>query len=316
MNNVNKDTPIYRINKNLNKNEFYIKRDDLLPISFGGNKVRKALLFMREFEELGCNVIVTYGSGSSNHCRIIANISASRKIPCYIISPLSTKNDSYNTKMIKIFGVKIIYCSLENVKKTIDKTVSFLTKKGKSPYFIPGGGHGLLGTHSYFQAYEEIRNWEYFNKYKFDYIFLASGTGTTQAGLVCGNLIYKDNKKIIGISIARKNPYGKDIIVDSVNSYMNKMGSNLITFEDIDFIDDYILGGYSDYNKEIVNVVRKMLINNCLALDCTYTGKAFWGMEEYIKRNNIVKSKILFLHTGGSPLFFDNLDVLMDEANL
>ena len=38
-------TPIQMLNEQLNNNKFFIKRDDLLPISFGGNKVRKAILF-------------------------------------------------------------------------------------------------------------------------------------------------------------------------------------------------------------------------------------------------------------------------------
>jgi len=45
-------------------------------------------------------------------------------------------------------------------------------------------------------------------------------------------------------------------------------------------------------------------------MDTIYTGKAYWGMKEYIKKNNINNKNILFLHTGGVPLFFDNLNEL------
>ena len=41
-----------------------------------------------------------------------------------------------------------------------------------------------------------------------------------------------------------------------------------------------------------------------MPLDPTYTGKAFWGMREYIKKNKIVGKKILFIHTGGTPPVF------------
>ena len=47
---------------------------------------------------------------------------------------------------------------------------------------------------------------------QFDYIFLASGTGTTPAVLICGKLMNKDEKKIIGISIARKKEYGSSVV--------------------------------------------------------------------------------------------------------
>ncbi len=48
-----------------------------------------------------------------------------------------------------------------------------------------------------------------------------------------------------------------------------------------------------------------MLIEEGIPLDTTYTGKAFWGgMKEYIKKNKVAGENILFIHTGGTPLFF------------
>lgn len=46
-------------------------------------------------------------------------------------------------------------------------------------------------------------------KFIFGLIFLASGTGTTQAGLVCGQLMSQDKRKIIGISIGSEKSSGK-----------------------------------------------------------------------------------------------------------
>lgn len=54
----------------------------------------------------------------------------------------------------------------------------------------------------------------------FDYIFFASGTGTTQAGLVCGQIMNHDKRNIIGISIARKNPRGRDVVIKSIREYL------------------------------------------------------------------------------------------------
>ena len=50
-----------------------------------------------------------------------------------------------------------------------------------------------------------------------------------------------------------------------------------------------------------------------IPLDTTYTGKGYWGMKEYIKENEITGKNILFIHTGGTPLFFDDLEELIDE---
>ena len=55
---------------------------------------------------------------------------------------------------------------------------------------------------------------------------------------------------------------------------------------------------------------RNRMCLNGVPLDATYTGKAFWGMCDYIRKTDIRDKNILFLHTGGTPLFFDGLDFL------
>lgn len=305
------ETPIYKLREELNNNVFYIKRDDLLPIYFGGNKARKAILFFEDIKSKGADCVVTYGSSSSNHCRIISNIAASKGIPCYIISPNETSKPTSNSKMIQIFGAKVIYCDLAEVGKTIDKIINELKKQGHNPYFIQGGGHGDIGTHAYVKAYEEILNYTKNHNMSFDYIFHASGTGTTQAGLICGKSIYGGKEKIIGISIARKNPYGMNVVFQSVNSYLKSIGKKTIDVKEINFIDDYVVDGYGTYNQEILKTIKKVLTNEGIPLDPIYTGKAYWGMREYIKKNKITGKNILFIHTGGTPLFFDCLEKLL-----
>lgn len=307
------ETVIQRINMNLNENSIFIKRDDLISFSFGGNKARKALLFFKELESQKSDCVVTYGSSSSNHCRVVANLAASKKLRCIIISPIETSKVTYNSQMMDLFGAEIVKCKVSEVKDVIAQTLNNLTDEGYKPYFIQGGGHGNFGTKAYIDAYEEIRNYEVVNNIYFDYIFHTTGTGTTQAGLVCGQLMNKDQRQIIGISNARKNPDGEKIVLDSVNDYFESIGKENVGLEIINFIDDYVLDGYGSYNEEIINTIKEVLIQDGIPLDTTYTGKAFWGMKEYINEKQIKGKNILFIHTGGTPLFFDDLGELINE---
>lgn len=303
-------TPIQRLSEKLNDNKFYIKRDDLIPISFGGNKARKAILFFEDIKVKGCDSVVTYGSSSSNHCRIVSNIAASKGLPCYIISPLETSRPTSNSKMIHVFGTEVIQCSVSEVRDTISKTIEDLRIQGHNPYFIQGGGHGNIGTQAYVDAYKEIRDHEKNIDLHFDYIFHTSGTGTTQAGLVCGQLINGDERQIIGISNARRNPYGGQVVLDSVNDYLKTICMSSVNSDLINFIDDYVLDGYGSYNDDIIKTIKHVLVQDGIPMDSTYTGKAYWGMKEYIKKYQINGKKILFIHTGGTPLFFDDLGEL------
>lgn len=287
-------------------NQLYIKRDDLIPYSFGGNKARKAFLFFEEIDKGGYDCVVTYGSSHSNHCRVIANMAAARKIPCYLIGPEEVSDTTFNSKFMKLFGAEIITVPVDMVHVTIESMLQTLKEKGNRLYFIPGGGHGNIGTEAYVQCYEEIRAYEQEYGIYFDYIFFASGTGTTHSGLVCGQIKHKDDRKIVGISIARKCPRGRNVVIDSIKEYMPET-ENVVIQEKTIFIDEYTGDGYGKENTEIIETIKVMMIRHGIPMDSTYTGKAFLGMKKYIEKEKIKDKKVLFIHTGGTPLFFDDL---------
>ena len=306
------ETPITKLNLSVEDNEIYIKRDDMIPFSFGGNKARKAAEFYREIVDTDTDVVMTYGSNSSNHCRIIANMAAAMGLKCHIISPEENRTILYNTKLVEQFGAVIEACPVNQVSDTIERRMDAFRKEGYHPYFIKGGGHGNPGTCAYVKAYQEIRRYEREQGRRFSYIFHASGTGTTQAGLVCGKLLerknfVKEQPQIVGISIARTQERGQQVVKESMEEYLGKDFSDLYSNEDLIFTDKYRCGGYGEYNPEIVNTIQMVMQNEGIPMDTTYVGKAFTGMLSYLKEHSIKGQNILFLHTGGTPLFFDCL---------
>lgn len=304
-------TPLYVLTKDCN--DIYIKREDMIPFCFGGNKARKAQYFFREIGAGGYDCVVTYGSSSSNHCRVVSNMTASRGLKCYIIGPQEASEPTYNSRMMELFGAEITTVPVKEVHDTIEAKLQTLRDSGMRPYFIPGGGHGNLGTQAYVDCYDEIRSWEKAHDVFFDYIFLASGTGTTQAGLVCGQLMHQEKRKIVGISVARKCPYGRDVVMESISDYLEQRGC-VIHREAVEehtiFLDDYTGDGYGKENSGITDVIWKSLLQYGIPMDSTYTAKAFYGMLQYVKREKITGRNLLFIHTGGTPLFFDGIGKL------
>ena len=63
----------------------------------------------------------------------------------------------------------------------------------------------------------------------------------------------------------------------------------------------------------IAETIKSVLKNYGIPLDATYTGKAFCGMNKYIEKERIENENILFIHTGGTPLFFDTLRKQREE---
>lgn len=304
-------TPIVELSGAYSENRIFVKREDLIPFSFGGNKARKAAAFYRDLIGTGTDLLMTYGSASSNHCRIIANMAFALGIRCHIISPDSSGHTlSFNRFLAERFSASVEVCPLSEVGATIEKRIESFRAKGYMPYFVMGGGHGNLGTGAYVDAYEEICRQQRELQTRFDSIWFASGTGSTQAGLVVGRLRAlaegKAAPKVCGISIAREENCGKDVIRQSILDYLGEE-SALFREEELLFTDQYRLGGYGHYDEEITQVIAKVMSHDGLPMDTTYVGKAFCGMLKELRERKISGKNILFLHTGGTPLYFDYL---------
>ena len=290
----------------------------MIPFSFGGNKARKAAEFYKEIKACGADVVMTYGSNSSNHCRIIANMACAMGLSCHIISPEENREMLYNTRLVEDFGAVIETCPVNQVSETIDRRVEAYKQTGRNPYFIPGGGHGNPGTHACANTYREIADYEEQAGTHFDYIFHASGTGTTQAGLVSGKLLVGAHRsesgqpvkeqKIIGISIARNEERGREVVRQSIEDYLGDRYESLYREEELIFTDAYCMGGYGKYTQDVRTTIEEVMAKDGIPMDSTYVGKAFHGMKRYVEEHQIRGKNILFVHTGGTPLFFDLLN--------
>lgn len=308
--NIRLESPIHKLRYTDGKNTYYIKREDLLPFSFGGNKVRIAKTFFDDMEKKGCDCMVAYGNSRSNLCRVIANICSSYSIPCFIISPADDSGDrveTYNSSMVNLFGANVITCLKSEVANTVKKVLDECKKNELKPYYtngdIFGRGNEKTPVQAYVDVYDEILQYEAESGVIFDYIFFASGTGMTQAGLVCGNVLNGNKKTIVGISVARNKDAGIPAIKRHIDAYLETDFSE----KDIVFYDECLLGGYGAKNSEIDELSYTILKTAGIQLDPTYTAKAFYGMIKYCSNKQVSDANILFIHTGGTPIFFDNL---------
>lgn len=292
---------------NINDNDIYVKRDDLTEPTLGGNKVRKLELFLADAVKHNANYIVTYGAAQSNHCRL--TVSMAKKLGFNVLLILAKSEDiNYNGNFLiyDLFDTEIVWTEAKEVPKTIENTLQRLRDDGNRPYFIQGGGHGDLGTHAYRLVFDEILTQEKSINVHFDHIFHASGTGTTQAGLIAGNIVNECDKEIVGISVARNAERGSEVIHASVQSYLqNYYSAYAETPYKLQLLDRYVGKGYADIYPEIIETIKDVIKKASIILDPVYTGKAFHGMVDTIQHQNIENKSILFIHTGGIPLLFN-----------
>ena len=299
-------------------NEFYIKRDDLLPFSIGGNKVRIAEAFYEDMKAKGGDTMIIYGSRHSNLCRVLSDLCFSRGTKCVMICSHEAGEDdapTNNTHLITWTGTEIVNCAKNEIAQTVERVMNNIRESGGTPYYIYGDkyGKGNEGTaaRAYAEAYREILRQEQEMGVAFDYIFCPSGTGATQTGLTFGHLLAGDRKKIMGVMISsRETERAYQVIEEGIQTYFaehpevrEQMPEDLSG--EIHLLDAYRQEGYGKYDARVEACIRQQYLANGIPLDPIYTAKAFWGMAEYVRDAGIHDSRILFLHTGGTPLFFD-----------
>ena len=217
-----------------------------------------------------------------------------------------------------------MFCDKSHVRETVEQTLADLREKGYHPYYIygdsTGKGNEAAVRKAYAAAYEEIRQWEKQNRIYFRQIFHASGTGMTQGGLIAGQKamcekechaaggeavaehemavaaeISGQPEQIIGISVARNAARGAAEVARFAG----------VPVDQVCFLDEYLCGGYGTYEEEIERTIEHVMEQYGIPLDPTYTGKAYNGMMKWLETHGNEGDPVLFIHTGGTPLYFD-----------
>lgn len=278
-------------------------RDDLYPFLGGGNKGRKMDAIAKDIFIKKANALVTTGGIQSNHCRAVAVFAAQHKMKCKLVlhgSKFDFENQSGNAKIMRLSGADIVFAEeASQIGHLMDISMLEFKNVGFEPYYIYGGGHNMHGGLAYIDAIKELHEYcEEYNWYP-DYIFHATGTGSTQSGILAGLDKYNLTKsEVVGISVGRKSEYAVNVVDDFYKELCTYFEIACTSRKSI-VIDDYLFGGYAKYSIDLENFCTDSLKNFGFTLDRCYTGKAYYGMLDYIKKNKIEQKNILFWHTGG-----------------
>jgi len=142
----------------------WIKRDDMLGLTGGGNKTRKLEFVMAEALAEGADTIVTCGAVQSNHCRLTLSACVKEGLKCCLVIeervPESYKTDaSGNNYLFHLLGVeRIIKVGLGEAPAAMEKLAQELREKeGRKVYICPGGASNEVGAMGYCSCAKEIQ---------------------------------------------------------------------------------------------------------------------------------------------------------------
>jgi D-cysteine desulfhydrase len=295
----------------------YIKRDDLLPGSAGGNKTRKLEFCIADAMEKGADTIITCGAVQSNHARLTASWSAKEGLDCHLILEERVKGSykeeaSGNNFLFELLGVKTINVVQggSDMMAEMEKKADELTVAGKTPYIIPGGASNAIGAMGYAVCAEETMVQLNEMRLDIDHIIVPSGSAGTHSGMIVGMAGVNGNIPISGVNVSRPKDVQEEIVFKLAVETAQKLDvKGGVAREAIVCFDQYVGPGYSLPTDSMVEAVKLFAGTEAVLLDPVYSGKAAAGLIDLVRKGHFSKgANVLFLHTGGSPALYAYMD--------
>ncbi len=295
----------------------YIKRDDCTGLATGGNKVRQLEFQLGQTLHEQSTSILVSGALQSNMVRCTAAAAAKLGIECHIFLsdktglPGNRHQKSGNIILNSLFGAFIHNhpkdTSNDEIEQAMTDMAFELRRRGHKPYIIQSStNHPPYGALGYVEAAEEIAEQLKKKDVQRAVIVVASGSGTTQAGLIMGARASEDIEIAIhGICVRREKAHQQKRLIQILRGIEVLLDCPGTTKpEDISLSDDYLDSAYGMLGKTTEEAMLLGARQEGILLDPVYTGKAFAGFLDLARQSIDRHQALIFLHTGGFPVIF------------
>ncbi len=321
-------TPLHRLNNISNDLgvNLYIKRDDMTGVNlFGGNKVRKLEFLIGYAKEHGYDTVFTFGATQSNHAMETASMCNAQglKSILYLVDLTEQKEERPKANLLldMILGAEVhiipangreeAEADLE-AEELCRKQVEQMEKEGHKCFVIPEGGANYIGSTGFINGYAEMLEQMAQLNEKPDYIFHATGTGGTLAGLAAGRALLESDASIYSVTVSPKELSHLEKVANIANESLRYIGSDKTVLpSDMHYELSYYGEGYEKPTKEATEAIQYLARKEGIIVDPVYTGKAFSGMLDCIRSEKIPQgSTVVFWHTGGATGIFAEPEIV------
>ncbi len=300
-----------RLSKHLGGAQIYIKRDDETGLGLGGNKLRKLEFLLGDALAKGADVVLTTGAMQSNHARQTAAACAKLGLACELIlrrSQLASETYLQNGNVLldKLFGARLTIIDARTSREAaMTARAEALKAEGHTPYCIPVGGSCGIGNLGYALCAEELTTQAHELGIRFSAVLLATGSGGTHGGTVAGLHALGSDLPVIGIAVESTSAEQEALAYQQATETARLMLLAPPPRDAIKVLDDYAGPGYAKPTEAMREALSLAGRYEGLVLDPVYTGKAFSGIIDLIRRRHFGPDEaVLFINTGGSPGLF------------
>jgi len=296
-------TPVKKLTKleeKLGISSLWVKCDNLTSPLYGGNKVRKLEFVLAEALNQGCKKVITAGAIGSNHCVANAIFCQQLKLkPQAIMIDQPVTIHVRNNLLLDLYYKNEIFYSHKEIPK--NSNVYHMAPGASTPLGILGFVNAML------ELKNQVNNGEMPEP---DYIFVASGTSGTAAGLALGIKFAGLKTHIHAVQVfyqAKSNVKTIRRLANKTKKLMTKYDKSVpeTTFEHLFFNGDYFGGQYGLPTREGLDAINLIKETEAIDLEPTYTGKTFAALLNFIRANkkDIKDKTIMFWNTYNSRDF-------------
>lgn len=284
----------------LSDGELWFKRDDLLGLGGGGNKVRKLERTLAAALRGGADVLITTGAAQSNHARLTAAAGARFGIPVVLVlAGRPEPRPVGNLLLDELFGARIHWAGDAedlDLAAAAEQVAADLAADGARPAVIPFGGSNGVGARAYLDAARELRG----QLPGISTSVVALGSGGTMAGLVAE----LGPDQVLGVHTGAVDDPRR-----AVAALAEEVTGETMDPDALRVRTDQVGAGYSTLTEQTAEAVRLVARTEGIVLDPTYTGRAMAGLIAAAREGSLAPgTPVVFWHTGGLPGLFGHRD--------
>ena len=279
----------------LERDDLWLKRDDLVGLGGGGNKVRKLEATLAEALAQGATAVVTSGAAQSNHARLTAAAGARLGLAVTLVlagdPPVASTG---NLLLDELLGARLVWAgptSLADLDSVVEREARRLREAGTATYVVPYGGSNVAGAGAYAEAGHEILR----QAPDTGLVVTAVGSGGTMAGLVHALGV----GRVLGVDTGAV-PDPDDRVV----RLLAGLGTPVAPGE-LRLRRDLVGEGYGVLSAPVREAMELVARTEGVVLDPVYTGRAAAGLRAAVSEGSVRPGRrSILLHSGGLPGLF------------
>lgn len=295
--------------------KIWVKRDDLTETAMSGNKLRKLEFVAGAAQEQGCDTLITCGGIQSNHCRTTALVGARLgwRVQLILRGEPSGAADG-NLLIDELAGAATAFYPPRQYFAELPELFAhwrdYYAERGHKALCIPTGASDGLGIWGYIAASEELLNDCRQRGFEPENIVCATGSGGTQAGLTLGCHQFGAQVQVTGYAVCDDEEYFQRKVREDIAHWSelsgNRIDENLLN---VSVNAHYIGPGYAVADEPVYRTIAEAAALEGLLLDPVYTGKAFYGLIQELRKGRYRDTEnLVFVHTGGQFGLFPHRD--------